>query len=226
MATIISVANQKGGAGKTTTAINLAAALQSSGRRVHVLDTDPQATFRKWAMLREKNNGETLTVVSIAPGMLEYEINKYRSDPEIDVVVVDCPGNILDITQTAISLSDAVLCPVRATAFDFEATKALARSVENVRNRHKETRLMLFINAKHASRGIDKTARQNLMRIFAKDGNTTVLETEIPDNVLLAEFGGTGQTVFEFAPKSPVAKLYKKLTKEVVECLMAEAVSA
>lgn len=225
MATIISVANQKGGAGKTTTAINLAAALVGAGRRVKVIDTDPQATLRKWSLLRTKETEKTFSVDSISPGLLEAELEVLRSSTEIDIVLVDCPGNIQDITQTAIECSDAVLCPVRATAFDFESTKALAKFVERVRTQHVDTRFLLFINAKHVSRSIDKGARANLIRIFAKHKNTTVLETEIPDTAALAEFGGTGKSIFEYAPKAPVNRLYKKLTKEIVECLLANPVS-
>lgn len=225
MATIISVANQKGGAGKTTTAINLAASLLGAGRTVTIIDADPQATFLKWSLIGKKSAGNSFNVIAIPLGKLDEELAALRANPSIDVVIVDCPGNILDITQTAIEASDAVLCPVRATAFDVEATKALAKFVKRVQAQHGETRFMLFVNAKHASRAIDKQARMDLIRIFANHGNTVVLETEIPDVAVLAEFGGTGQSIFEYAPKSPVARLYKKLTKEVVECLLASPVS-
>lgn len=225
MATIISVANQKGGAGKTTTAINLAASLTGAGRTVTIIDADPQATFLKWSLIGKKTSNSPLNVLSIPLGKLEEELTAFRADTTIDVVIVDCPGNILDITQTAIEASDAVLCPVRATAFDVEATKALAKFVKRVQSQHGDTKFMLFINAKHTSRSIDKAARADLIRIFQHHENTVVLETEIPDVAVLAEFGGTGKSIFEYAPKSPVARLYKKLTKEVVECLLANPVS-
>jgi chromosome partitioning protein len=158
--------------------------------------------------------------------MLEDELNQMRQNKQIDVVIVDCPGNILDITQTAIELSDAVICPVRATAFDFEATKAIAKYVDQVRRQHGDTRFLLFVNAKHPSRKIDRTAREQLVRIFGDHDNTAVLETEIVDTAVLAEFGGKGQTIFEYAPTSPVTRSYKKLAKEIVECLTASRVSA
>jgi cellulose biosynthesis protein BcsQ len=89
-------------------------------------------------------------------------------------------------------------------------------------------KILLFINAKHGSRAIDKSANENLSRVTAKYPNATVLKAEIPDAVQIAEFGGTGLSVAEYAPKSPAARLYKKLTKEVVECLAkkAEQISA
>jgi cellulose biosynthesis protein BcsQ len=52
-----------------------------------------------------------------------------------------------------------------------------------------------------------------------KPGLYTVLQTEISDAAAIAKFGGTGMNIFEYAPKVPAARLYKKLTKEVGECL-------
>lgn len=225
MATIISTANQKGGPGKTMTAINVVSALVDSGYRVSVIDADEQATFHKWNVVRRKEGLPAYDVTSVPVGMLEEELEHRRADKDVDVVLVDCPGNIQNVTQTAVMSSDAILCPVRATWTDFEATKALAKFVGMVQSVHPETRFMLFINAKHVSRSIDKGAKENLIRIFAKHANTRVLNTEIPDAAVIAEFGGRGKNVFEYAPKSPVSKLYKKLTKEVVECLQAVSAS-
>jgi cellulose biosynthesis protein BcsQ len=62
--------------------------------------------------------------------------------------------------------------------------------------------------------------------MFEKHENTRVLATEIPDAAAVAEFGGTGLSIFEYAPKAAATRLYKKLTKEVVECLVQSPVSA
>jgi chromosome partitioning protein len=225
MATILTIANQKGGPGKTTTAINVAGELQSAGYRVVVVDVDPQATLSKWNRLRTKQSMEPFTVVSVSQGLLDDTLNDLRANTGVDVAVVDCPGNIHDLTTRAVEHSDAVLCPVRATFFDVDATREISRFITAVRMVHPEIRFMLFINAKHGSRNLDKSARENLVRIFQKSENTHVLETEIPDAAAIAEFGGTGMTVAEYSPKSPGARLYKKLTKEVVECLAASPVS-
>lgn len=226
MATIISVANQKGGSGKTTTAINVVCGLAAAQYKVAALDLDPQASITKWNMRRTKAGLEPYEVKPVSAGLLEDEVTVMRNSSKFDVVVVDCPGNMVDLTTRAVELSDAVLSPVKATYFDFEATKDLARFIKSIRNQYPDIRFMLFLNEKHAARNLDKSARENLIRIFQSNENTRVLETEIPDAAAVAEFGGTGQSMFEYAPKSPAARLYKKLTKEVVECLAEASVSA
>ena len=160
MATIITVANQKGGPGKTTTAINVACGMAGAGYRMAVVDLDPQATLSKWNKKRMKLGLNGFSVQSVTQGMLEDTLQELRASARVDVVIVDCPGNIQDLTTRAVELSDAVLCPVRATAFDFEATKDISRFIDTVRQTHPDIRFMLFVNAKHVSRGLDKGAQE------------------------------------------------------------------
>lgn len=72
----IAIANQKGGVGKTTTAVNLAAALQSQGRRVLVLDLDPQATATRFLLDRYGADGATMYEVLLNGTPLSDVIQK------------------------------------------------------------------------------------------------------------------------------------------------------
>lgn len=222
MATIIAAANQKGGCGKTTTAINVAAGLADAGYKVQVFDTDPQASLTKWFRRRSKLGKDGFSVQNVSIGLLEEELTSARRSSDLDLVIVDCPGNIQDITQVAVSASDAVLCPVRATAPDVDATIELSKFIGQCRTLYPDIRFLVFHSAKHGSRTLDKGAYENMMRIFSKHPNTFVLHSAIPDSAPIAEFMGTGLSIYEYAGSTPSAKAYKKLTKEVVECLAAE----
>ncbi|NYF54099.1 ParA family protein [Tunturiibacter gelidoferens] len=219
MATVICVATQKGGTGKSSTAINVACALEVAGYRVIVVDTDPQATFSLWHRKRKKLGLNGFKVLQIPKGLLDEEIQALREDEKLDIILVDCPGNIEDITSTAVKLSDAVLSPLRPSSMDMTHSADTARFIKEMRNSYPDIRFILFLNAAmprwNISRDIGPATREMLKNL----PKTTVLEAKIPLAVAIAEFFGTGQSIFEYAPKSAAATAYKRLTKEVIQCL-------
>ena len=219
MATVLSVATQKGGTGKSSTAINVACALESAGYRMRVVDTDPQATFTKWFKRRKQKGLNGFEVMNVAKGLLEEEIEALRVDASIDMVLIDCPGNIEDITATAVRLSDAVLSPLRPSSIDIEHSVDTARFIREMRKSYPNIRFMLFVNAAMPRWNISRDAAETTREILAKLDKTSVLNAQVPMAVAVAEFFGTGQSIFEYAPKSAAATAYKKLSKEIIECL-------
>jgi chromosome partitioning protein len=205
------------------TAVNVAAGMADAGYHVRVIDADPQASITMWYKRRLAKDMNGFLVQNVSVGLLRGELEALRASKDLDIVIVDCPGNIQDVTQNVVSSSDAVLCPVRATSADFDATASLERFIGEVRKSYPKLRFMVFHNAKHASRSIDKTAYDAMVRIFKKHPNTSVLTTPIPDSAAIAEFFGSGLSIFEYAkenkPALTSARVYKKLIKEVVECL-------
>jgi len=219
MALVIAVANQKGGAGKTTTAEQLAVQLVTVGYRLHALDLDPQASFTRWARQRRQHAVPQFTVGTVQVGLLHEELREYQTRSDLDIVLIDCPGNIEDITLKAVQYSDVVVCPVRATALDIEATKSMAMFIRSTRASNPTLKFVVFHNAKHAARTLDKEAGESLTRIFSSDSGTFILSTAIADTAAVAEAGMTGLSVGEYAPKSQSARQYTKLTKEILQCL-------
>jgi chromosome partitioning protein len=219
MATVLSVATQKGGTGKSSTAINIACALESAGYKLQVVDTDPQATFTKWFRTRKKSGRNGFNVTNIPKGLLEEEIESLRKDPNLDMVIVDCPGNLEDITASAVRLSDAVLSPLRPSSIDITHTVDTAKFIREIRNTYPEIQFLLFVNAAMPRWNISRDTADTTREMLASLERTTVLKTQIPMTAAIAEFFGTGDSIFEYAPKSTSATAYKKLTKEIVECL-------
>lgn len=219
MATVLSVATQKGGTGKSSTAINLACAFESAGYKLKVIDTDPQATFTKWYRRRRHTGRNGFDVMNVPKGLLEEELETLRRDPNLNMVIVDCPGNIEDITATAVRLSDAVLSPLRPSSIDIEHSVDTARFIRDMRKSYPDIRFMLFVNAAMPRWNISRDTAATTREILQNLDRTTVLEAQIPMAVAIAEFFGTGDSIFEYAPRSAAATAYKKLAKEIIACL-------
>lgn len=111
---IIAVANQKGGAGKTTTTMSLAAVLAEVSRTL-VVDNDPQGSASWWA----ERAGDSLPF-DFAPGTDPRELARLRELP-YDVVVVDTPGSLQagDVLATIVQACDFVVLPTEPEALAF-----------------------------------------------------------------------------------------------------------
>jgi chromosome partitioning protein len=130
---IITVAQQKGGAGKTTLAAHLAVAWAETGRRVAIVDIDPQGSLSRWHDLRmASGNGAgengALTHIRITGWRTQREVERLAR--EHDVVVVDSPPHAETEARIAVRSAALVLVPVQPSPMDLWATEptlALAR---------------------------------------------------------------------------------------------------
>lgn len=112
---VISFANAKGGAGKTTAALLLATELAQQGYRVGILDTDPQRWITQWHELSgPQHNIEVISEVTVAS--LQGHIRELARTA--DYTIIDLAGARDAIVTTAIGLSDHVMIPVQGCAMD------------------------------------------------------------------------------------------------------------
>jgi cellulose biosynthesis protein BcsQ len=88
-----------------------------------------------------------------------------------------------------------------------------------MRKAYPAIRFMLFVNAAMPRWNISRDTAATTREILASLERTVVLQAQVPMAVAVAEFFGTGQSIFEYAPRSSAATAYKKLTKEIIECL-------
>ncbi|MEK7990956.1 MAG: ParA family partition ATPase, partial [Thiotrichaceae bacterium] len=114
--TIVAILNQKGGSGKTTIAINLASALQRTGDKVLLIDSDPQASLRNW---NNAGNGEYISVITLDQPTLNKDIQAVKKG--YDWLIIDGASQISAVTAAAIKVADVVLIPMQPSAFDLWA---------------------------------------------------------------------------------------------------------
>lgn len=126
VAKIITIAQQKGGAGKTTMAAHLAATWAQSGRRnVAIVDIDPQGSLSHWYKVREARMGEGetgMTFAAISGWRVRSEIDRLKH--KHDLIIIDSPPHTDAEARTAIRAADLVVIPLQPSPMDVWATSA------------------------------------------------------------------------------------------------------
>ncbi len=124
MATVFTIAQRKGGAGKTTLALHLAVAWAGAGRRVAVVDVDPQGSLRRWA--------EERAAQGIDGGPDVVALTGWRATGEVerlarshDLVVIDSPPHADTDARTAIRAASRVVVPMQPSRMDLWSTQAI-----------------------------------------------------------------------------------------------------
>ena len=122
---VITVAQQKGGSGKTTLAATLAVGFLQQGARVALLDTDPQGSLGRWFLTRRDRLGGTpgLDLSTASAWGVSYETEKLRRS--CDVVIVDTPPKVDSDLRPALRAADLVVVPVASSHLDLWATEGV-----------------------------------------------------------------------------------------------------
>ncbi|NCY24189.1 MAG: ParA family protein [Alphaproteobacteria bacterium] len=123
MAFVIAIAQQKGGAGKSTVAANLAATLAAGRQKIALLDTDPQASLSRWAALREGREGVAAISFEAPSGWrVTGAIERLKRDH--DVVIMDTAPHADTDSKVAIRAADLVIIPMQPAGPDLWASEA------------------------------------------------------------------------------------------------------
>lgn len=130
---VVSLIAQKGGVGKTTLATCLAVQGVLEGKRVLIIDLDPQATAAFWSDTRE--NSEEPAVMSIQPVRLPAVL-KAAEKAGTDMVVIDGAAVSKEVAYSAAEVSDLVLIPFKAAVFDINSVAQTVQIVEQVGSRY------------------------------------------------------------------------------------------
>ena len=203
---IIAFLNQKGGVGKTTLSINVAADLAIRGHKVLLIDADKQGSTSTWASLRDDT---AFQVVSLARENMARDALKLAADYEF--TVIDGPPHAEEIARSCIIASDFVALPIEPSGLSTWASDLTVKQVKEAQE-YKETLKCGFV----VSRKIGNTVIGRQIREMATEGGIPILAAEVENRVSFAESLTMGQNIFEWAPKSAAAHEIQSLTQEIL----------
>lgn len=203
---IISFLNQKGGVGKTTLSINVAACLASQSRKVLLVDADKQGSAATWAGLRDETDFQ---VVSMARENLAKDVLRIAADYEH--TIIDGPPHAEGIARACVIASDFVALPIEPSGLSTWASDLTVRQVREAQD-YKDTIKCGFV----VSRKIGKTVIGREIRTMAGEAGIPILDSEVEQRVAYAESLTMGKTIFEWSPDGPAAKEIADLTKEII----------
>jgi chromosome partitioning protein len=251
MARVISVVNQKGGTGKTTSVINISACLAHMGYKTLIADMEPQANATLYmgidplsldismydALLKEEVSLNDIILAAriknlhIAPAQVslaktdinladrpdkQYRLKEKLSDTRqrYDYILIDCPPSLSLLPINALTASDELIIPLQPNYLSLEGLKQLKSSLDRIKeqlNPSLKILGMLFtmvdMRPKMAKHSMDLTREHFGNKVFDSIIRVSSKFNEAPIS---------GQSIFEYAPKSKGAVDYKGVTEEII----------
>lgn len=202
----VTIAQQKGGAGKTTLAAQLAVAWAKSGQSVALVDVDPQGSLSAWHKLRTQvmNGDAGLHLSQVSGWQLANELDRLKS--KYDIVIIDSPPHAETDARVAVRASDVLVVPLQPSPMDLWATQPTLELAKK-----EKARALLVMNRLPARGRLNEVIKHKLEETGAplaqaSLGNRSAFPASMMD----------GKGVVETAPRDAAAGEIQALALEIM----------
>ena len=241
----IAIGNQKGGVGKTTSTACIGAALALQGRRVLLIDLDAQQNLTFTLTQNEDPEtsiydtlvkDQPLPIIPIRENLdlVPASLNLARAEIDMatmmaregilksyldeqkekyDYILMDCSPSLGIVTTNALVAADKLYIPLTAESLPLKGLTMLDDIVREVKRRVNPT---LELGGVFFTRFNNRKLNREVISMVEKRYGEKGFQTKIRENIAIAEMPLSGQTIFEYDPKSNGAADYQALTDEII----------
>ena len=207
MGKIISFSNQKGGSGKTTLTVNLAALWSNSGYKVAIIDADAQRSLTYWHNARKKYYGDYETDIDIYPYITASIVDDVKNiKRKYNFILIDSPPSITFDTTQVLKSADRVFVPVQPSPIDLMATIPFLNLIKQER---KKSTIIL-------NRVLPRAKLTYAMILRLRYAGAKIARSRISSKVIFAETYSVGRGVVDISVTSDASKEIINLGNEIL----------
>ncbi len=202
---IITIINEKGGVGKTTTAINLSYCIADRGHKTLLIDSDPQGSVLRWQGISNHKVFDVKPYPEPITSLIKKLTRGYQH------TVIDTPPGINDTSWATLLACHLAIIPVTPSPFDVWASSDIIELLRDARKENRYLMGMLLVSKKVMGTRVGKDIRKTL-----EPYHMGIFHTEIVQRMAYVNAAASGLSVIEYAPHSKAAEEVRNLCNEIV----------